>query len=239
MTTESLSNRTFPAALSHNPSHLSAGNQVPEAPNISFLDDRQFWEDIRSPKTPGLWRNFLSASITCLEHLLLSPTPQQREMMPRLVKSRFDETLVKFARKQTELAEQLTFSVGQDVPVLGSVSYDGNGNAVQSVEYRSSGVIFKVLPNVYEQKVVLDINQELSNFVRTETGVDGSPTLTKRELNTSVSVADNEVIVLGGLAEFKDNNGRSGFSFLPEFMRWNTSSRQRSEIVLVVQVQRL
>src|SRR5690606_12517902 len=32
-----------------------------------------------------------------------------------------------------------TFSVGQDVPVLGSVSYDGNGNAVQSVEYRSSG----------------------------------------------------------------------------------------------------
>src|SRR5690606_22060474 len=92
-----------------------------------------------------------------------------------------------------------TFSVGQDVPVLGSVSYDGNGNAVQSVEYRSSGVIFKVLPNVYERKVVLDINQELSNFVRTETGVDGSPTLTKRELNTSVSVADNEVIVLGGL----------------------------------------
>ncbi|MGB6105879.1 MAG: TonB-dependent receptor plug domain-containing protein [Pusillimonas sp.] len=132
-----------------------------------------------------------------------------------------------------------TFSVGQDVPVLGSVSYDGNGNAVQSVEYRSSGVIFKVLPNVYERKVVLDINQELSNFVRTETGVDGSPTLTKRELNTSVSVADNEVIVLGGLAEFKDNNGRSGFSFLPEFMRWNTSSKQRSEIVLVVQVQRL
>lgn len=132
-----------------------------------------------------------------------------------------------------------SFSVGQDVPVLGSVSYDRNGSPIQSVEYRSSGVIFRVRPNVFEEKINLDIDQQLSNFVRTETGVNDSPTLTKRELKTSVSVTDGEVIVLGGLAEFKDNNGRTGFSFLPDFMRWNTATTQRSEIVLVLQVQRL
>ena len=39
-----------------------------------------------------------------------------------------------------------TFTVGQDVPVLGSINYQGTGNAVQSVEYKSSGVIFNVTP---------------------------------------------------------------------------------------------
>ncbi|WP_106940634.1 type II and III secretion system, partial [Escherichia coli] len=41
--------------------------------------------------------------------------------------------------------KEATFSVGEQVPVLGSVSYE-DGKAVQSVTYRDSGVIFKVKP---------------------------------------------------------------------------------------------
>lgn len=135
--------------------------------------------------------------------------------------------------------EEGRFNVGQDVPILGSISYPREGAPVQSVEYRSSGVIFNVRPQVYEQKINLDLDQQISNFVRTETGVDSSPTLTKREISTSVSLLDDEIIVLGGLAETKDGQGRTGFSFLPDFLRARTSDSQRSELVVVLQVSRI
>ncbi|WP_368647546.1 type II secretion system protein GspD [Castellaniella ginsengisoli] len=135
--------------------------------------------------------------------------------------------------------EEGRFNVGQEVPILGSISYPREGAPVQSVEYRSSGVIFNVRPQVYEENINLDLDQQISNFVRTETGVDNSPTLTKREVSTSVSLRDNEIIVLGGLAETKDGAGRTGFSFLPDFLRARTSDSQRSELVVVLQVTRI
>lgn len=64
----------------------------------------------------------------------------------------------------------------------------------------------------------LDITQQLPNLVKTPTGVNNSPTLTKRELKTKVSIEDGDVIVLGGLTESKDSNTRDGLSFLPRFL---------------------
>lgn len=132
-----------------------------------------------------------------------------------------------------------TFSVGQDVPVLGSVSYPNNGQAVQSVEYRSSGVIFNIQPTVREGVIDLNIDQQLSNFVATTTGVNNSPTLTKRALKTSVGMQDGDLIVLGGLTENKESNSRDGVSFLPNFLKTSGQENSRSEIMLVLQVQRL
>lgn len=132
-----------------------------------------------------------------------------------------------------------TFSVGQDVPVLGSVSYPNSGQAVQSVEYRSSGVIFNIQPTVREGVIDLNIDQQLSNFVATTTGVNNSPTLTKRALKTSVGMQDGDLIVLGGLTENKESNSRDGVSFLPNFLKTTGQENSRSEIMLVLQVQRL
>jgi len=132
------------------------------------------------------------------------------------------------------------FSVGQEVPVLGSVSYPGNGNApVQSVEYRSSGVIFDLSPIVRDAVVDLTVQQQLSNFVVTQTGVNNSPTLTKREVRTSLSVGDGDVVIIGGLAEDRESSARVGFSFLPEWMRSDTGQKSKSEILLVLQVTKL
>lgn len=134
---------------------------------------------------------------------------------------------------------QGTFSVGQDVPVLGAVSYTSTGQAVQSVEYRSSGVIFNVLPTVRESVIDLAIDQQLSNFAQTTTGVNGSPTLTKRALKTSVGLQDGDLIVLGGLTENKESDTRDGPRFLPRFLHTTGKDNSQSEILLVLQVQRL
>ncbi|EES1815601.1 type II secretion system protein GspD, partial [Escherichia coli] len=110
------------------------------------------------------------------------------------------------------------FTVGQEVPVLDSVSYQGSsGTPVQSVTYRNSGAIFTVTPVVLDGLITLDISQQLSDFVKTTTGVNSSPTLTKREISTKVDVKDGELLVLGGLASSKLTQSRTGFSFLPGF----------------------
>jgi type II secretory pathway component GspD/PulD (secretin) len=132
------------------------------------------------------------------------------------------------------------FTVGQDVPVLGAVSFPGNGQApVQSVEYRSSGVIFELQPQVHDAVVDLNVLQQVSNFAATETGVNNSPTLIKREVKTALTLADGDVVVLGGLAENKESAGRNGLSFVPAWMRSKSSESSKTEILLILQLTKI
>ncbi|WP_249850188.1 type II secretion system protein GspD [Aggregatibacter actinomycetemcomitans] len=129
------------------------------------------------------------------------------------------------------------FSVGSDVPILGSVTYDRNGRPVQSIEYRSSGVIFDILPTIKADNIDIKIQQQLSNFVKTDTGVNQSPTLIKRDIVTDVSVKNGDVIVLGGLAENKITEGETGFSFLPKgFLTGKSKNDTKTDIVILLQV---
>lgn len=133
---------------------------------------------------------------------------------------------------------QASFSVGQDVPVLGAVTYVSSGQPVQSVEYRNSGVIFSVTPQVREGAVDLSVQQQISNFVQTTTGVNNSPTLIKRELRTEVQMRDGEVVMLGGLTEEKANSGRTGLPFLPSWTQSRSADTTRTELLLVLQITR-
>lgn len=132
------------------------------------------------------------------------------------------------------------FTVGQDVPVLGAVSYPGNGlPAVQSISYQSSGVIYDVQPVIRDAVIDVSVMQQTSNFVSTSTGVSGSPTLIKRELKSDLTLADGEIVVMGGLTDSKDTNASQGASFLPSFMRSKSSDTSGVEILLILQVTRL
>lgn len=132
------------------------------------------------------------------------------------------------------------FTVGEDVPVLGAVTYTGAAGApVQSVEYRSSGVIFDLYPVVHADSVDLTVMQQVSNFSVTQTGVNNSPTLSKRELKTSLTVSDGELIVIGGLADMKETDTHSGLSFLPAFMHTKSKGKSNTEILLILQLTRV
>lgn len=132
------------------------------------------------------------------------------------------------------------FTVGQDVPVLGALTYPGNGQApVQSVEYRSSGVIFELQPQVRDAVVDLNVSQQVSNFAVTDTGVNNSPTLIKREVQTALTLADGDVVVLGGLAENKESAGRNGMSFIPAWLHSKTNESSKTEILLVLQLTKI
>ncbi|UEC23928.1 type II secretion system protein GspD [Pasteurella canis] len=128
------------------------------------------------------------------------------------------------------------FSVGSDVPVLTSIVHK-DGRDIQSVEYRSSGVIFNIEPVVKKNAIDLKIQQQLSNFVKTETGVNNTPTLIKRDLVTDVSVKSGDIIVLGGLAQNKTNGTETGFSFLPDgWFTGKSNSKEKTDIIILLQV---
>ncbi len=72
-------------------------------------------------------------------------------------------------------------------------------------------MIFNLSPVVRDSVVDLRVSQEVSNFVVTNTGVNGSPTKIVREVNTELSMNNGEIVVIGGLAETKESQDANGF----------------------------
>lgn len=136
--------------------------------------------------------------------------------------------------------QSASLTVGNDVPVLGAITYPIAGGApVQSVEYRSSGVLFTIAPVVRDASISVKVDQQVSSFVATTTGVNNSPTLTKRELSTSVSVADGDVVVIGGLREDKDSSTASHPPLWMSFFGSKSRETVHSEILLFLQLRKI
>ncbi|CDG21373.1 Type II/III secretion system protein [Xenorhabdus poinarii G6] len=150
--------------------------------------------------------------------------------------SRF--TVVSSPSLRARSGTSASFSVGEDVPVLSNVSYSGD-KPIQSVEYRSSGVIFNVMPEVRQNVIDLSISQELSNFAKTHTGVNNSPTLIKRNIQTSVSVNDGDIILIGGLADNKDTDANTGLSFMPSWLSSSSKEKTKTDIVIILQAKKV
>lgn len=136
--------------------------------------------------------------------------------------------------------ERVRLNVGQQVPTQSSVSYQGSsGTPVQSITYQDAGLIFDVEPTVMRDSIELRVHEEISDFVPTKTGVDTSPTKNTRQLQTVTRLTDGEVVVLGGLIQDRNATARSGYAWLPSFLDGRSSSKQRTEVLLVLQVQRI
>jgi general secretion pathway protein D len=139
------------------------------------------------------------------------------------------------------VADSMTakLSVGAETPILGAISYDKNGTPVQSVEYKNSGIILQISPEIRDQEIQLQISQQISNFITTTNGVNSSPTLIKREINSNILVQSGEIVILGGLVENKDTKEKSGFSFLPNFFGSKANENIKTEILIVLQATKI
>lgn len=125
-------------------------------------------------------------------------------------------------------------SVGSDVPVRGALTVTDTGTAVQSVEYRSSGVILEVEPQVFDGHVSARIVQEVSTVGKNSSSGIDSPVVQRRSAETVVDAAPGEVVILAGMDQTTESDSRGGLSFLP----WDTSasrSFQRSQLLLLLE----
>lgn len=127
------------------------------------------------------------------------------------------------------------FSVGQEVPTLGGVTTNVGG-ATQAIVYRSAGVIFDVSPQVRDGGIELDVKQTMSSFQTTQTSQLNSPTLSKRELETGLTVKPGEIVVLAGLDSDEDLSGSRSFFGIP---LGKTAGRTQRQMLLLLEVQAL
>lgn len=132
--------------------------------------------------------------------------------------------------------ETAKFSVGSDQPTRGAVTMDNNGNSQQSIDYKSAGVQINLEPRILADHVQLKVSQQLSSFALTTTSNIDSPTILKREAQTTISVKPGELVLLAGMDEQKDSSSSSGLFFLPSWMRGSSSEGTRSQLVLMLEV---
>ncbi len=106
-----------------------------------------------------------------------------------------------------------TLQIGDQVPVVTQFAQgvtNPDAPIVNSVALKDTGVILAVVPRVNESgRVVLDVEQEVSNVKRTTTSGIDSPTIQQRRIKTAVSVLDGEVVALGGLIQQRDTLSKS------------------------------
>jgi len=108
--------------------------------------------------------------------------------------------------------QKATLQVGDQVPIISqqATSVNGDSPVINSVELKDTGIILSVTPRVNASgRVMLDIQQEVSDVVKTTTSGIDSPTIQQRKLSTRVIVNDNESLALGGLIQQKNSITRS------------------------------
>lgn len=126
--------------------------------------------------------------------------------------------------------QQAKINVGQQVPIsTGSSSVPlaggvAGGSFAQSntIQYKDTGVTLEVTPRVNANgMVIMEIKQIVSSVVSlpaqgSTATQQQTPTIDKKEIESSVAVRDGESIVLGGLIDEQDTENKSGIPFLHE-----------------------
>jgi general secretion pathway protein D len=117
--------------------------------------------------------------------------------------------------------------VGNDVPIsTGSASVLNSATAtsntiVNTIDYRSTGIILRVLPRISVNGTVrLDIEQEISQVVNSagasSTTTNTTPTISERKVKSSLSIASGQTVLLAGLIQENREVDRSGIPLLDQ-----------------------
>lgn len=142
--------------------------------------------------------------------------------------------------------EEASIEVGSDIPTATSSSQTSEITSLvnQTIEYKTIGIKLKIKPSINDEKtVVLDIEQEVSDQLANVTvGQQGFsyPSFSTRKTKTSIVVADNQGIVIGGIIqEKKDKNyqGIPGLSKIPllgYLFRYTKDAVSKTELVIIL-----
>jgi general secretion pathway protein D len=141
--------------------------------------------------------------------------------------------------------EPAHLQVGQEVPILTGTSTSNlisGAPTVNSVDYRSTGVIMQVTPRVNSDGLItLDIAQEVSDVAPpAQNSVSGSPTFDDRIVRTSFAVQDGQTIGIAGLIKDQEQEENSGIPWLKDIPVLSTltstqnNTRMRTELLVLI-----
>jgi general secretion pathway protein D len=114
-----------------------------------------------------------------------------------------------------------TLMVGDDVPIsTGTANVLTTQNTVvNTIDYRSTGIILRVIPRVSANgNVRLDIEQEISQVSNSgsSTAQNLTPTISQRKVKSSISVATGQTVLLAGLIQEQKEVDHAGIPLLDQ-----------------------
>lgn len=150
--------------------------------------------------------------------------------------------------------ETATIQVGQEVPIVTSQQSNANTGIVgggsgtvtsgilQTIQYKSTGVILKVKPIIFSgDRIELDVSQEVSSAGATPAGgVTVTPTISTRKVETKLSIKDGATWLLAGLMSRNESKTESGIPLLKDLpfagqlFRKNTGSSDKTELIVLI-----
>jgi len=157
-------------------------------------------------------------------------------------------TILSSPRVQARNGEQATIQVGQEVPIItsqqtstGATPSPTQTGVLQTVQYRSTGVILKVKPVIHSgDQIDLEVDQEVSAAASTNTGVNISPTFSTRKLSTKLTLRNGATVMMGGLISNDSSQGSAGVPFLKDLplignlFSTRTVGGNRRELVILI-----
>jgi general secretion pathway protein D len=139
-----------------------------------------------------------------------------------------------------------TLQVGDQVPVAtaSATVLSGTGSpVVNTIDYRNTGVILRVVPRINANgNVLLDVEQEISNVAAGSAG-SLTPTVSQRRVKSSIAVATGQTVLLAGLISERQENTRSGLPLIDQLgevgklLGSNNKVAQRTELIIFIRPQ--
>ncbi len=140
--------------------------------------------------------------------------------------------------------QKAILQIGDQVPIVTQTSTsveDANAPIVNQIELKDTGVILSMTPRVNSSgRVLLDIEQEVSNVTQTTTSGIDSPTIQQRKVATRVIVNDGEALALGGLIQERKTNNRGQVPILGDIpvlgnaFKDKTDKIEKTELIIFI-----
>jgi len=132
--------------------------------------------------------------------------------------------------------------VGQEIPITTGQSLSNNfDNAFRTIQRENVGIQLQVRPQINEGGAIkLQLRQEVSSIAGPVSNDNSELILNKREIETTVTVDNGEIIALGGLLD--DNERRtieripllSDIPVLGELFKSRSRSRQKTNLMVFI-----
>lgn len=141
--------------------------------------------------------------------------------------------------------EKASISIGSDEPIATQntqTSLTGTSSLIQNIEYRKTGILLTVTPQITEGgMVVMELRQEVSDRSTDRTVGSGTfPSFTKREAETTIIAKDGETVVIGGLIQERKDKTTSGVPILKSIpilghlFKYTTDTIGKTELIILL-----
>lgn len=187
----------------------------------------------------------LGLNTSGLNFAVLNDAGQTRALLNAFAKDeRF--SILSSPRLLAKSGSEARIQVGTEVPILTSqqstsTNVQGNPTILQSIQYRSTGVLLSVKPVIHAgDRIDLEVSQEVSEATTNNTSQISSPLITNRKIGTNLTLRDGTTVILGGLISENRDLSDVGLPFLKDLpgvgalFRTQSTANRKTELIILI-----